>query len=257
MKISQVAAQLYTVRDFIKTTADIAQSMQKLRHIGYQAVQVSGMGPIVVQELKKILDSEGLVCCATHEPSQVILESPQKVVERLDKLDCQYTAYPNPAGVRLASLEDVKRLAQKLNQAGRVLSEGGKVLTYHNHAIEFRRVGQKPILETLFEEMDYRYVKAEIDTYWVQAGGGNPVKWCQSLKDRLPLLHIKDYGINEENKPFFAEIGYGNLPFREIISEAEASGCQWFIVEQDSCPGDPFDSLSKSFEYIKSNLINI
>ena len=46
MKIQQVAAQLFTVRDYIKTPADVAVSMKKIRQIGYQAVQVSGMGPI-------------------------------------------------------------------------------------------------------------------------------------------------------------------------------------------------------------------
>ena len=51
------------------------------------------------------------------------------------------------------------------------------------------------------------------------------------------------------------EIGYGNLDFKAIVAAAEASGCEWFIVEQDSCPGDPFDSAKLSFDYIKANLV--
>ena len=47
MKRSQVAAQLYTIRDHLKTPQDTAKSMRKIRSIGYEAVQVSGMGPIV------------------------------------------------------------------------------------------------------------------------------------------------------------------------------------------------------------------
>ena len=73
MKINQVAAQLYTLRDHLKTPEDIARSLKKVRAIGYQAVQVSGMGPIGEAELLKILANEGLTCCATHEPGQVIL----------------------------------------------------------------------------------------------------------------------------------------------------------------------------------------
>jgi sugar phosphate isomerase/epimerase len=256
VKLSQVAVQLYTLRDFLKTPAEIALSLHKVRAIGYQAVQLSGMGPIVEEELNQILAAEDLICCATHEPGTAILNTPEAVVERLDKLKCDYTAYPFPAGVKLDTREDVEAFAADLNRAGKVLAEAGKVLTYHNHAIEFRRIGQPTILEIIFEQTDPRYVKSEIDTYWVQAGGANPVKWCQSLKDRLPLLHIKDYGVSAENKPVFAEIGYGNLPFNEIIPAAEASGCQWFIVEQDTCPGDPFESLAKSFEYIKNNLVD-
>jgi sugar phosphate isomerase/epimerase len=54
----------------------------------------------------------------------------------------------------------------------------------------------------------------------------------------------------------FAEIGRGNLEFPAIIAAAQAGGCQWFIVEQDTCPGDPFDSLQISFDYIQSHLVS-
>jgi sugar phosphate isomerase/epimerase len=99
MKMSQVAAQLYTLRDHLKTPDDIAKSLQKVAAIGYKAVQVSGMGPIPEEDLNAILKENGLVCCATHEPGDVIRQNPEKVVERLKKLNCRYTAYPYPGGV--------------------------------------------------------------------------------------------------------------------------------------------------------------
>jgi len=255
MKIEQVAAQLYTVRDYIKTPADIAESLKKVRAIGYQAVQVSGMGPIDEAELMKILDGEGLVCCATHEDSNRILNEPQAIADRLHKLSCKYTAYPYPGGVSLENLADVKNLASRLNAAGKVLSEAGTTLTYHNHHIEFRRFEGKLMLDVIYGETDPKYLQGEPDTYWVQYGGGTPVDWCRKLNGRLPALHMKDYSVTKDNQVTFAEIGSGNLNWPEIISAAESSGCQWFIVEQDVCPGDPFDSLKKSFEYIKSTLI--
>src|SRR5277367_1006776 len=99
MKLSQVAAQLYTVRDCLKTPADIARTLKKVAAIGYQAVQVSGMGPIPEAELNAILAGEGLICCATHEDGNTIRKSPEKIVERLKKLNCFYTAFPYPAGI--------------------------------------------------------------------------------------------------------------------------------------------------------------
>jgi sugar phosphate isomerase/epimerase len=75
------------------------------------------------------------------------------------------------------------------------------------------------------------------------------------LRDGLPLLHIKDYALNEDSTARFAEIGHGILDFKTIIATAEASGCEWFIVEQDKCPGDPFKSLEMSFRYISDNLV--
>ena len=254
MKIEQVAAQLYTVREFLKTPADIAASLKKIKAIGYPAVQASGLGPIEDAALAQLVREAGLTLCATHEPAQQILDNPAGVVERLRRLGCRFTAYPYPSGVAFNSLEDVKALARRLNEAGRVLHEAGLVLTYHNHHIEFRRFGGRTILETLYEETDPRYLQGEIDTYWVQHGGQNPAAWCRRLRGRLPLLHMKDFGIAPDNKIVFCEIGRGNLDWREIVAEAEASGCRWFIVEQDSTPGDPFESLQISFEFIRDEL---
>lgn len=254
MKIEQVAAQMYTVRNYLKTPADISSSLQKIKAIGYPAVQASGLGPIEDDDLARRVQDAGLKLCATHEPARQILDDPQAVVARLRRLGCTYTAYPHPAGITFKSLDDVRALARRLNEAGRVLHEAGMVLAYHNHQIEFQRIGGRTILETLFAETNPRYLQGEIDTYWVQYGGQNPAAWCRKLRGRLPLLHLKDFGITPDKQITFCEVGQGNLDWPEIIAEAEASGCRWFIVEQDSTPGDPFESLSRSFDYIRTCL---
>ena len=130
------------------------------------------------------------------------------------------------------------------------MHEAGRVLTYHNHATELMHLGEQTVLDYLYQQTDPRHLQGEIDTYWIQYAGSDPVAWCQKLSGRLPLLHLKDYQITAKNLPDFAEIGYGNLNWKAIIAAAETSGCEWFIVEQDACPGDPFDSAKKSFDYI-------
>jgi len=254
MNISQVAAQLYTVREHCKTPAEIASSLKKIRAIGYKAVQVNGTGPIADRELMAMLRGQGLVCCALHELSETILTSPERVIERLGNLDCKVVAYPSPGGRKLDTPADLADLASHLNRAGEILYRAGMTLCYHNHHIEFRRVGGRTILEQIFDQTDPRYLHAELDTYWVQYGGSSPEAWCRRLAGRLPILHMKDYIITEKNQPTFAEIGSGNLDWNSIVDAAESSGCQWFCVEQDTCPGDPLDSLAISFQYIKQKL---
>ena len=254
MKINQVAAQLFTLREHLKTPADIAASLKKVRAIGYEAVQISGMGPIAEEELVTILRDEGLTCCATHERGEKILNEPAAVAERLAKLNCQYTAYPFPGGYDLNDFAQVTALAKKLDAAGAVLRAAGKVLTYHNHNHEFIRHRGKPVLRHLYDLTSPENLQAELDTYWIQAGGGDPADWCRHLQGRLPLLHLKDYAINAQAQPVFAEIGNGNLNWPEIIPAAESAGCRWFIVEQDVCPGDPFESLAISFRHLRDHL---
>ena len=252
MKASQLAAQLYSVRDYLKTPADIATSLQKIRAIGYQAVQVSGMGPIPEADLVKLCRDNGLTICATHEPSDKILANPQAIVDRLQKLNCRITAYTNPGGVTFDTLASVKELCRRLNAAGKVLHEAGQVLCYHNHHTEFQRVAGQPALEIIYAETDPRFLQGEPDTYWVQFGGGDPVAWCSRLKGRLPIIHLKDYMVQPDNKVTYTEIGNGNLDWKKIIAAADAAGCQWFAVEQDECPGDPFESLRKSCAFLQT-----
>lgn len=254
MKLSQVAIQFYTLRDLIKTPADVAKTCKRVREIGYSAVQISGMGPIAESELKAILDGEGLVCCATHEPSDVIRENPQAVVDRLRALDCKLTAYPFPRGVNMGNTDDVAALACDLNDAGKLLSEAGLTLTYHNHGVEFIKTDGITALDRIYNSTNPAYLQGEPDTYWIHYGGGDVVEWCGKLKGRLPMIHLKDYCFTAEEKPTYCEIGNGTLNFRRIIAAAEASGCEWFIVEQDVCPGDPFDSIKQSYDYIAANL---
>ncbi len=255
MKLSQVAAQLYTVRDFCKTTADLASTAKKVREIGYTAVQVSGIGPISEAEVVAIMEGEGLTICATHEPSHTLLDEPQKVIDRLQRLGCRLTAYPSPRDVDLSNAEHVRSLARRLDASGAKLREAGITLAYHNHGLEFVRFEGRPVLDFIYGNTRPENLKAELDTYWVHFGGGDVVQWCERLRGRLPCIHIKDYVFTLENKPTFAEIGQGTLPFKRIIDAAEASGCQWFIVEQDRCAGSPFESLRTSFDYLKDHLV--
>jgi sugar phosphate isomerase/epimerase len=252
MKKKSIAAQLYTVRDFLKTPADIAASLKRIKAIGFDTVQVSGMGPIETKELRKMLDGEGLVCCATHEPGKDILENPKKVVETLKELGCMYTAYPWPH-TSPKTEADYLALAAALDKSGKVLREAGLVLAYHNHAIEFERFGKKTGLEILYDKTSPKNLQGEIDTFWIQYGGGDSVEWCKKLENRLPLLHLKDYGI-VDNKHTMFEIGQGNLDWKRIIKAAKKAGTEWFIIEQDICRADPFDSLKASLEYMLEEL---
>jgi len=251
MKSHQIAAQLYTCRDILKTPSDISKTLHRLREVGYTAVQVSGMGPIAEEELVKILEDEGLICCATHEPSVQILDAPQVVIERLKKLNCSFTAYPHPKDVNFEDLDAINAWIQRLDASAVALAQAGLTLCYHNHHTEFRKVGGKTILSRIYDEAPH--IQGEPDTYWVQYGGGDNVAWCERLQGRLPLIHLKDYRITEKNEPTYCEIGAGNLDFSKIIPAAEKAGCQWFIIEQDECPGDPVDSLAQSFRYLVKN----
>ena len=89
MKISKknLAAQLFTIREYTKTPKDIAESMKKIKAIGYDAVQISGLGPIDPKELAAILDGGHMGDAGIHERAVVGDEKHGAVVARQELLE--------------------------------------------------------------------------------------------------------------------------------------------------------------------------
>ncbi|MCY4543814.1 MAG: sugar phosphate isomerase/epimerase, partial [Gemmatimonadetes bacterium] len=77
-------------------------------------------------------------------------------------------------------------------------------------------------------------------------GGGDPIHWIGRVRDRCPVIHFKDLGVSGREQ-VMAEIGEGNMNWSGIVAACEAAGSQWYVVEQDTCAGDPFDSIAVSY----------
>src|SRR5580658_10059643 len=89
---SCIAAQLYTLRDFTKTPADIISTLKRVKKIGYDAVQLSALGKIDPGELARVLQGEGLTCCATHLSLERMRDETQAVIDEHRLWNCKYTA---------------------------------------------------------------------------------------------------------------------------------------------------------------------
>jgi len=251
MKIEQIAIQLYTLRDSSQTPADFAATMKRVREIGYHAVELAGSAGLPPAEAAKIVRDSGLQICSSHESPQMILENPQLVVDRLGEFGITHAAYPWPDGIDFSNIKHVEDLISGLDSAGAVLRRAGMTLCYHNHAHEFFQHNGRTVLDQIFARTSPEHLQAELDIHWVQAGGGDPSKICHRLAGRLPLLHVKDFSVTGNGERLFSEVGSGNLNIPEILAAAEASGCKWFIVEQDVCLNDPFDCIKQSLDYLK------
>ena len=68
------------------------------------------------------------------------------------------------------------------------------------------------------------------------------------------VLHFqKEY--SAPSHCFVTEIGRGNIRWEGVIESAIKAGVKSYVVEQDTCPGDPFDSLKISSDYLHANFI--
>ncbi|MCL2741872.1 MAG: sugar phosphate isomerase/epimerase [Oscillospiraceae bacterium] len=249
----KIAAQLYTVREFTKTPKGVAETFAKVRDLGYKAVQVSGMGPIDPMELKKIADGNGLRICATHIGYGDLTERLPSVIENHRLWGCRYVGLgAMPGEFQKGGQAGYAEFAKRMSGTAVKLAEAGLSFVYHNHDFEFRRFGGLTGLDVIFAESDPKAFNAELDTYWVQAGGASPAAWIRKLKGRMDVVHLMDMVINGEGKRVMAEIGEGNLDWPDILKACAEIGIEWYIVEQDDCYRDPFESLGISLKNLES-----
>lgn len=245
------AVQLYTLREYTKTPADIAKTLKRVKEIGYNAVQASAMGKIDPQEFKKILDGEGLTCCATHISLDAMRDETQRVIDEHKLWGCELTAIGGFFPKENVTAQTWIDFAKQYNEIAKKFEGSGIRIGYHNHSHELVKYDGKTALQILVDNLDPS-VWMEIDTYWIVHGGGDPIQWIEKCASRLPAIHLKDMAIDNERKQYMAEVGVGNLNWEGIIAACKRAGVKWYIVEQDVCYRDPFDSLKTSLENLKA-----
>lgn len=241
----EIGAQLYTVRDHCKTLPEFTETLKKIADIGYRNVQVSGVCDYEAKWLRDALSRTGLKCVLTHIAPDRIAADTQTVIAEHDVFGCDNVGI----GYYEVHKDGVQAFYERFAQAGEALNRSGKRLCYHNHDHEFIKLDGKTVLGRLAEAFSPEQFCFTLDTYWVQAGGADPVWWIDFLKDRVPCVHLKDMEYGRK----MAALGVGNINLDGVIAACERAGTEYLLVEQDDCYGqDPFECLRISYDFLKS-----
>ena len=237
--------QPYTIREELKK--DYFGSFKKVAEIGYQGIEV-GMPSegVTVPEMKSKFEELGLEVISTGSSLKELTENLSSVTDFAQEMGAKYIVLSH----RFETKEEVLEIAIQFNDIGRKCKSQGLQFLYHNHDWEFVKFDGEHALDIMLRETNPDYVKMQLDTYWVQKAGVDPAEYLRKLKERCPLLHVKDMEEGEEQ--FFAEVGEGILDFEEIIKVATEVGTEWLVVEQDLCRGPVFESIETSFKNMKN-----
>jgi sugar phosphate isomerase/epimerase len=249
---TKIGVTLFNLRDYCNTAEELDATLAKVKKIGYEAVQISGVG-LEPEVIRKKLDKYGLFPCASHENFNQLRDDFDGVVKKLKTLGCDFTALGSPGGFFSLNKEEATKLFAELDEFGRRFAAEGIRFGYHNHHIEFAQTDWGKLwLESLYEETNSDTFFAEIDVHWIQRGGQNPPDWIRRVAGRMPVCHFKDFTIVGDEARF-CEIGEGNLNWPEIIKACEETGVRWYVVEQDRTFGekDIFESIEISYNNMK------
>ena len=248
----KIGAQLYTVRDFVKNIEDVRETFKKIAAIGYKSIQVSGFGDVDDQEVADAAVANGLEITITHCAWDSFKNDLDYMIKKHQIFNCKHLAI---GGVPREYIEngEWQKFIDELTPIAKRLADEGMDFSYHNHNQEFLQFDGKPWLAHLYDNAPTEVLSAELDLYWVTAGGGNPEAWVRKVAGRMPVAHFKDMCIHEWREQRYAPIGEGNLDWDGIIAACNETGVEYAMVEQDDCYGrDPFDCLASSYNFLKS-----
>ena len=244
----QIGAQFFTVRNQCQTLDDFALTLRKVADIGYKIVQISGTCPYDAQWLKEQLDMNGLRCVLTHIPVPRLTGELEQVIADHHTFGCENIGL---GWYAFNETDTYEAFMATYPAIARQIREGGRYFMYHNHDQEFKRTpdGKQIILERLAEVIPAEDMGFTLDTFWIQAGGGDPARWIERLAGRVPVIHLKDFAYGRK----MAVVGEGNINFDRVFEKAETAGTKFLLVEQDDCNGeDPIECLRRSYRYLTS-----
>ncbi len=245
-----IAAQMYTVRDV--AGRDLPGALRRVAELGYTGVELAGTSGLTATELSQTLADLDLSCSSAHVPLADLRRDLEHQIGTYLTLGATYLICPWLPPEDRPDEAGYHALAAELNQMGERCRAGGLQLCYHHHDFELLQFGGQYALDILLNNSEPANVQLEADTYWLEFGGLDPAAYIRRWSDRIPLLHLKD--MSDTKPPTFAEVGNGVLDWPGIFEAAQLGGVKWYIVEQDTCPGDPFESLKLSFENLQGLL---
>lgn len=249
-RVERIGIQLYTLRDAAR--ANLEQTLTAIAGIGYREVELLdsmrnfGMPPA---QLRALLDRLNLRAPSTHISTQALDDLP-RLIDEAHVLGHDYVIVASlPLDAKTVSLDDYRRWADRLNEAGETVRKGGLWLGFHDEAENFKPIDGQIPYDVMVERLDPQRVRLQLDVGNAAVGGSDPLPYMQRYADRYWLFHIKD--ASKLGAPHDSELGTGVVEIGKILALAEPLAQKHVYIEQESYPGAPIDSAKRDYAYLE------
>ena len=242
---AQIALQLYSLRE--AAAKDFEAVVRQVADMGYTGVETAGFPGTTPQAAGELFRELGLVVPSAHIFPPPVGEKLDEAAATLAALDCQrlVSGY-GPDNFK--TVDDIKRSCAVFNEVNAGARARGLTFLVHNHWWEYLKVDGRYIYHIMLEELDPS-IQFELDTYWIQTAGCDPVAVIKEYGARAPLLHIKDGPATKEAD--MQALGTGSIDVPGLL-EAGKGTVEWLIVELDRCATDMAEAVKQSYDYLAS-----
>jgi sugar phosphate isomerase/epimerase len=242
----EISLQMYTLRN--EAEKDFSGTLRAVADVGYRHVELAGTGGFGSATLRKQLDSLGLKVSGAHVSLDEVQNEIDGVIDFYKTLGAPFIVCPWIPIERRKHKADWLAVGKILSIAAEKMTAAGLGCCYHNHDFDFVPVDGTFPMDLVLGEGG-KNLLCELDAFWVQYAGLDPVVMIEKYAGRLPLLHVKDMQRGAEKK--FAQVGKGVLDWKGIFAAAERAGVKYYVVEQDECYDvPPLEAVRISYENI-------
>ncbi len=257
--------QLYTVRaDLAK---DYEGTLKLVKAAGVRKVQANlTMSGRTSQQQRKIYDEMGFIWDSIHASGDALRNNAQATIDEakaagIKNITCSFPLYPTDRAVIMAgpTVDDWKKNIDTFNTIGGLCKKSGLTFGYHNHNLEFRKIGDVVPYDLLIKEADPALVSMEMDIGWVASSGADPVAYLTKYPKRYSAVHIKDLksvGIpNVNGKMDSAIIGKGIIDWNKVLPAIKKSSVTSAYLElEEPYDPSPIGMVQQSAAFLKGKL---
>ena len=235
---SPLGVEAYTFRKSFPIS--IAKTLDTIKLLGFTEMESGSEG--TPETFRKLCDERDIHIVSLGAGYNQLANSPDSVIRMAKILGAKYVMcawIPHKGGI--FTIEDANSAVAVFNKAGKKLSDSGLIFCYHPHGYEFQPYENGNLLDYLIKNTNATDVSFEMDIFWIQFGGGDPVSLLKKYGNRWKLMHLKDMrkgtvkdltgGTSVEND---VPLGTGELDIPAILKEAKILGIEHYFIEDES-----------------------
>jgi len=250
-----LGVQAYSFRNYFPK--DAVGTLDRIQAMGITEIE-GDSGQIDPADYKKLCADRGISIPSTGAQFNELEEDPMAIVRKAKALGAKYVMCPwVPHEGKVFKLADADKAIKVFNAAGKVLKENGLTFCYHAHGYEFQPHGNGTLLDYMMEKTNPADVSFEMDIFWMQFGGGDPVALLKKYGNRWKLMHMKDMqkGIAKNlsggtDVEYNVPLGTGQLDMPNILKEARKIGIAHYFIEDES--SSVMNQVPQSIAYLRS-----
>lgn len=243
-----VGLELFSVRQ--ELAKDLFGTVRTVAKIGYEAVEFFSpyyqWEPAYAKQVRQLLDDVGLKAPSTHNSANVFTPDGLKKAIDLNAIIGSKLIVMASAGGKVATIDDWKRVAERLAAASETLRPLGMRAGFHNHQTEFTALeGTRPI--DIIASQTPRDFVLQLDVGTCVHAGQDPVAWIKANPGRINSIHCKDWAPGEgPDKGYHVLTGEGAVNWKAIRAAAESvGGVETYLIEQEGSRFTPFETAEK------------